>query len=197
MLVFGDDRLVLLATPKTASTSIETALEAKASIVISRPPQMKHTTAQRYDRFLAGFIGDTPRNRFEIVALMREPRDWLGSWYRYRQRPEEIAAKSTRSISFDAFVQAYCQAEQPDFAKVGRQADFLCPIGHRAVDTIFRYDDMAGFVAFLERRLSMPIDLPRMNLSPDGTTELSDAGTALLRQFCARDFAIYDSLGRA
>ena len=42
-----------------------------------------------------------------VVALMREPVDWLGSWYRYRQRDGMARPQnSTREISFDAFVRA-------------------------------------------------------------------------------------------
>ena len=45
MLVFWRQRLVFLATPKTASTSIEEALAPIAAIVMLRPPQLKHTNA--------------------------------------------------------------------------------------------------------------------------------------------------------
>ena len=196
MLVFWKERLVFLATPKTASTSIESALAPRAAIVISRPAQLKHTNAQRYQRFLAPYLGDKTGLDFPMTALMREPRDWLGSWYRYRQRPDEVADKSTRHLSFDDFVRAYCQAEQPEFAKVGAQATFLAPKGHRQVDHIFRYEQMDRFVDFLQRRLSIQIALPRVNISPEGALHLTPETEALMQSFCARDFDIYASLPR-
>ncbi len=38
MLVFWDQRLVVLATPKTGSSAIQTALESLAVLAIQRPP---------------------------------------------------------------------------------------------------------------------------------------------------------------
>lgn len=195
MLVFWRQRLVFLATPKTASTAIETALAPIAAMVITRPPQLKHTNAQKYHRFLAPFLTEKGSRPFTLTALMREPRDWLNSWYRYRQRPDEVAEKSTRHISFDEFVQAYCRDPQPEFAKVGQQANFLAPNNHPAVDHVFRYEDMGGFIGFLEDRLGTKIDLPRLNISPPGESHLSAPTEALLRQKCARDFEIYRLLG--
>jgi hypothetical protein len=195
MLVFWRQRLVFLATPKTASTAIETALAPLAAVVILRPPQLKHTNAQRFHRFLAPFLGDSASQDFTLTALMREPRDWLCSWYRYRQRPDEVPEKSTRHLSFDEFVQGYCRDVQPEFAKVGQQANFLVPKNHRPVDNIFRYEDMPHFLRFLEDRLNTHIDLPRVNVSPDGDAALSAKTESLLRQTCARDFEIYQLLG--
>lgn len=192
MLVFWKQRLVLLATPKTASTALESVLAPLAAMVILRPPQLKHTNAQRYQRFIAPFIEDSSGKEFTLTALMREPCDWLGSWYRYRQRPEEVAEKSTRGMSFDAFVQGYCRDDKPEFARVGSQSNFLAPKGQRAVDHVFRYEDMPHFVAFLEGRLRIRITLPRLNVSPQAELQLSPQTKALLRSYCARDFEIYD-----
>jgi hypothetical protein len=194
VLIFWRERLVLLATPKTASTSLESVLAPRAAVIILRPPQLKHTNAQRYQRFLAPYIGDKDGRDFPTTALMREPRDWLGSWYRYRQRPDEQADKSTRNLSFDDFIRAYCQPEQPEFAKVGSQANFLAPSNHRPVDHIFRYEAMPAFIAFLQQRLSIQIDLPRLNVSPGADLPLSPATERLLRKFCARDFEIYAAI---
>ena len=126
MLVFWDQRLAFLATPKTGSTAIAAALESLAALSIQRPPILKHTTVHRYRRFLGPYLKAASGEDFTVVALMREPRDWLGSWYRYRQREDGIEAqKSTQALSFDDFVQGYCTDPQPEFAAVGSQARFL------------------------------------------------------------------------
>jgi hypothetical protein len=194
MLVFWRQGLVFLATPKTASTSIETALSPLAAVVVMRPPQLKHTNAQKYQRHVAPFLGDAKGTSFVTTAVMREPLDWLGSWYRYRQRDDEVPEKSTRSISFDDFILAYCQPEQPEFAKVGAQATFLTPTGFRPVDHIFRYEDMDLFIRFLEKRLNTRITLPQVNVSPRASLDLSPAVRTRLLQDRAADFALYDSL---
>ena len=56
MLVFWKERLVYLATPKTGSTAIEAALEPLASVVIQRPPVLKHTNVRRYWQSFAPFL---------------------------------------------------------------------------------------------------------------------------------------------
>lgn len=194
MLVFWRQGLVFLATPKTASTAIESALAPHAAVVILRPPHLKHANMQKYQRQLAPFLGDAGLEKLATCALMREPLDWLGSWYRYRQRPEEVPEKSTRRLSFDDFVQAYCQAEPPEFAKVGSQANFLAPEGLRRVDHVFRYEAMPAFLRFLEQRLGMPIALPVENVSPKADLVLSGQVEAGFRRHAARDLALYAGL---
>ncbi|NUB43060.1 hypothetical protein GEU84_001565 [Fertoebacter nigrum] len=195
MLVFWDQKLAFLATPKTGSTAIEAALESLAALSVQRPPLLKHTTVQRYHRFLGPYFKAASGHDFTVVALMREPRDWLGSWYRYRQREDLAeATKSTAGISFDDFVRAYASDPQPDFAAVGSQARFLQPKNGRGVDHLFRYDRIGDFIDFLEEKLGCEIILPRLNVSPAATMDLSPATESLLRQVAADDFALYESL---
>ena len=164
MLVFFEQRLAFLATPKTGSTAIAAALESLAAVSIQRPPLLKHTTVHRYRRFIGPFLEAASKDSFTVVALMREPRDWLGSWYRFRQREETEAGKSTRGMSFDDFVRAWC---------------------HEAI---------GSFVHFLEERLGCEIILPRLNVSPPGALELSAETETLLREVAAEDFALYRTL---
>ncbi len=197
MLVFWDQRLAFVATPKTGSTAIAAALGPRATISVQQPPVLKHTTAFRYHRFIGPYLAAASGQEFELCALMREPRDWLASWFRYRRRPEVPEAKSTRGRSFDDFVRAWCSDPQPDFAAVGSQAQFLRARNGRGVDHLFRYEDTPAFLAFLEARLGGPIALPRLNVSPPAETGLSPATEALLRRTAAADFALYEGIGRS
>jgi Sulfotransferase family len=194
MLVFWEQRLAFLATPKTGSTAIAAALESLAAVSIQRPPLLKHTTVHRYRRFIGPYLEAASKDTFTLVALMREPKDWLGSWYRFRQREETEAAKSTRDMSFDAFVRAWCQDPRPDFADVGSQGKFLRPRQGVGVDRLFRYEEIDSFVDFLEDRLNCEITLPRLNVSPPGATELSAGTEAMLREWAAEDYALYQTL---
>jgi len=194
MLVFWEQRLAFLATPKTGSTAIAAALESLAAVSIQRPPLLKHTTVHRYRRFIGPFLEAASKDNFTLVALMREPKDWLGSWYRFRQRDETEAGRSTRGMSFDDFVRAWCQDPRPDFADVGSQGKFLRPRQGQGVDRLFRYEEIGAFVHFLEERLGCEIILPRLNVSPLGATELSAESEALLRETAAEDFGLYATL---
>lgn len=198
MLVFWEERLAFLATPKTGSTAIAAALEPLAAVSVQRPPLLKHTTVHRYRRFIGPYLEAASKGEFTLVALMREPIDWLGSWYRYRQRDDVAPMNSTAGMSFDDFVRAWCQDPKPAFADVGSQERFLRPRHDRGVvqglDRLFRYEDIGSFVHFLEDRLGCEIILPRLNVSPPGATELSPATEALLREVAAEDFALYQTL---
>jgi len=195
MLVFWEQRLAFLATPKTGSTAIAAALESLAAVSIQRPPLLKHTTVHRYRRFIGPYLEAASKETFTLVALMREPTDWLGSWFRYRQREGTDPAKSTAGMDFDAFVRAWCCDTRPDFAEVGSQERFLRCKDGTGVDRLFRYEEIGSFVQFLEDRLDCEIMLPRLNVSPAGATELSAATEALLHRVAAADFALYHTLG--
>lgn len=195
MLVFWDQRLAFLATPKTGSTAIEVALESLSALVVQRPPILKHTSVQRFHRFLGPYLEVASGHSFSVAALMREPQDWLGSWYRYRQRDDVMDPKnSTANVSFDEFVSAYCSENPPEFAAVGSQARFLKPRKERGVDHLFRYEDIGKFVTFLEDRLGCEIILPRLNVSPQASLELSPATKAKLMIFAAEDFETYRNI---
>lgn len=198
MLVFWKQRLVILATPKTGSTAIEAALESLSVMTLARPPELKHTPAYRYQRFISPYLrAASGGHDFTAVALMREPIDWLGSWYRFRRREEiDDPGKSTRHMDFADFARGYMQAPRPEFAQVGRQAKFLsgmkeAPLG---VDRLFRFEEIGRFTAFLEERLDMPLSLPRLNISPPGDLSLPPTLEQDLRAYLAPEYALYDAI---
>src|SRR6056297_216797 len=122
LLVFSRQNLVLLSVPKTGSTAYEAALASHAAIIVSAPPELKHAPVFRYNRFFRPMIERFMAAEPDVVAVMREPIDWLGSWYRYRRRDALSGhPNSTMGISFDGFVSAYCQGQPPAFARVGSQ----------------------------------------------------------------------------
>jgi hypothetical protein len=196
MLIFWHQRLVLLSTPKTGSTALSVALESLASVTVPRPPALKHTTAQRYRRFLAPYLENASGESFDVVALMREPKDWLGSWYRYRQRDEiHGQPNSTAHLSFDTFVTDYMGTPQPSYAQLGSQARFLSLAdGALGVDKVFCYEKIDRLVAFLEDRLDFEIHLPRVNVSPQGATDLSPEIERQLLAHSAADFTLYEAV---
>ncbi|GIT92253.1 gamma-glutamyl kinase [Jannaschia pagri] len=194
MLIFWKHRFVLLAVPKTGTTALEDALAPLSDAAIVNPPGLKHCGVAKYRRELAPFFEQKGRRPLELVAVMREPVDWLGSWFRYRSRPQlDGQQNSTKGLTFDEFVEAYLQDPQPDFAKVGSQARFL----QGGVTHLFRHDRPADLTAFLSDRLGPLPDIPRMNVSPPGDLGLSARLHARLREENAEDFALWDSLQNA
>ena len=192
MLVFWKQATVLLAVPKTGTTALETALAPIADAAIVNPPGLKHCSVSKYRRSLAPFFERDGRHPMELVAVMREPIEWLGSWYRYRARPALAGrANSTAEIDFDTFVAAYLSEEPPDFARVGSQARFL----DGGVDHLFRHDRIDDLVRFLESRLGRAITLPTLNASPPRAITLADEMRERLLEERRADFDLWQSLG--
>jgi hypothetical protein len=199
MLVFWDQRLVVLATPKAGSTAVATALESLAALSVQRPAALKHTNVRDYQRFVRPYLETTAGGPFTAVALMREPQEWLGSWYRFYQKSDHSdGPRSTRGLLFDAFVQDWCSDAPPPYADFGTQADFLAPgTTGEGLNHLFRYADIDQFVHFLEDRLHCEITLPQVNVSPLAQLALSSDTQALFQQHAAADLALYVSLKRA
>lgn len=194
MLIFFDKRLVFLATPKAGSTAIEAALESLANVAIPRPSLLKHTTAAEFERHIRPWLEEKSGNRFTTVALMREPVDWLRSWYRFRLRDDgEDPEHPMQDVTFEKFSEGYCDPQGPAYSQVGRQSDYVNSDGARA-DKIFRYEDMEKFTEFLEDRLDCIVNLPRINVPPAAETILSPEGELRLNKAMAADKALYDGL---
>ena len=72
MLIFWDQRLAFLATPKAGSTAVEVALEPLASLAVQRPPKMKHVDAAGFYRhihpWLQGMTADQAVDSLGHVA---------------------------------------------------------------------------------------------------------------------------------
>ena len=88
-------------------------LAPHADMVVTDPPELKHAPVYRYNRFFRPMFEKVCDVEMELLAVMREPVSWLGSWYRYRQRPfMKGKPNATHDLSFDDFVQGYMQGTQ-------------------------------------------------------------------------------------
>ena len=196
MLIFWDQRLVFLATPKAGSSAVEAALESLAAVTMARPAPLKHMSAQDFHAHLGPYLEARAGGHFTTVALMREPIGWLRSWYRFILRDDvEDPDHPLNGLSFEDFARAYMQDSPPPHARIASQHSFLTDAqGAPLVDRIFRYEDMEQFVHFLEDMLDCAITLPRVNVPPAVDTHLSPDTEAQLRAAMAKDLALYASL---
>lgn len=194
MLYFLKRNLVLFATPKTASTALEQALAPFADIVLQGDPAIKHCTFQRYCWRFEKFLGIYTKVAPETVALIREPEDWLGSWYRFRHGSWlDGTPRSTRGITFETFIESYLTDTPAPYAAVGSQAAFLThPPQSRQVQTLWRYEGLAAFQDWLQAELGVTLDVPQANVSPQIEMSLSDSLRARLSKKLARDYALYE-----
>lgn len=197
MLVSLDSRLAFLAMPKTGTQSLEKALKPLCGIQYGGTPRAKHMSARMFERHMRPYLKHIGADDTETVCVIREPVDWLGSWYRYRQR-KGIAnkKKSTRDMSFPEFVESYLETPQPRFAKIGSIAQFVADkSGRQLVKHMFRYDNMPALTNFLSERFGKRITLPRVNVSPKRDELLLPAALrSRLEVERQADFEIYSTL---
>ncbi|MFN4128645.1 MAG: gamma-glutamyl kinase [Paracoccaceae bacterium] len=196
MLVLEKAGLVFLANPKTATQSLRTMLAPFAQAT-PKGTEHKHINAQTYDRIWASRIARKLGTPAQTVAVMREPLEHLGSWFRYRQRDALRGHEnSTKDLTFAEFVAAQLSEDPPPFARIGRQDRFLGFLNSGpAVTYIFDHTDLSRLVDFLASRLDAKLSLPRRNVSFETNAADLMLPADLLAQFQtahATEFALYD-----
>jgi len=84
VIVFIKENLAILANPKTGTTALEQAIGNNADLIVRNPSAMKHFTISQFNFRFRAMCEKFSGSRIETMCLVREPVDWLGSWYRYR-----------------------------------------------------------------------------------------------------------------
>ena len=197
MLIFWKQKLAFLAVPKTGTSAYAQALGPIASLSIQDPPELKHAPLIRYNRFIRPMYDIVCNTQLDTMAVIREPISWMGSWYRYRQRPFlKGKPTSTQDISFDTFVRGYLQSSPPAYAHIGSQARFITPrAGTPPVTYLFPYENQSRLREFLEHRLGTKIQIPRHNASRQTKLNLSPCVESDVLEKYQADFNLWHSLG--
>ena len=209
MIFLFHARLVILSQPKTGTTALDHALSPRASIAVNNPPPMKHIPYHKFMTFVAPWLQaqtGLAREQYDVVSVMREPIDWLGSWYRYRTREQLKDAGSkkrrgnyTGNVSFDEFVQEVLKpkGERATYAGLGSPCGVaLRSDGGIGCDRIFPYEDLSGLHEMIQERTKRPVDLTLMNVSPDGDMTLAEETRARLTAEWRFAFDLHASLSR-
>lgn len=196
MIISSKAGFVFFASTKSASTAIEAALAPHADMTILNPPEAKHIGVQAFERHILPVTRKFGFGVLERLAVIRNPRDWVASWYAYRARPDlDGHPRSTAGLSFDQFVDGVLADPIPEFAKIGRPGRMLRRAsGALGIDRLYAYEALPQLAAYFSERLGVPIDFStRMNPSPPRPTQLSPDREARLRAALADDFALYEA----
>lgn len=195
-----------LCMPKCASSSIESAIADHCNINFSDHHRFKHINARDFRTYILGYrdkaVGDLSITTF---CLMRDPLDWLFSWFRFRQRPElrdpahPFHHNYAGNVSFDDFALAYARkGERPDYANLPTECDFLLlENGEIGVDRIYAMERLDLVAGFLSERIGRRIRLPRKNRSPRMPMQLGSAAREALEHYLERDIALYRRVSEA
>lgn len=198
MIVFIKEKLVILSAPKTGTTSLQAAPEPHASIMFRDPPGVKHVNLGKYQRQIRDLLENLADGPLETFGIVRQPLDWMGSWYRCRQRDQLKGHKnSTHGIAFDELLMSYMSDDRPHCARVGDQARFYKPRPNdKPIDHLFQYEQLDQAVAFLENRLGRTFHLPHKNVSPKIDLPVSDDNYRAFLGYAADQYTVWNSAHR-
>lgn len=185
---------VLLAMPKTASTSLERALAPYATEVVGSPPGQKHLPARGFVHTRAPRLAEQghPRESYELVTMFREPIAWLESWWRYRAR--EDSRQSTADLTFEEFALRYLAGDGDAPVPKGRPARFIHAQGAIAVDRIFSVGHPEVWSAWFSERVGAPLEFERRNTSDAERGELAFATREALAAHFAPEYEVWRRL---
>lgn len=194
MMISIEHKIAFLAMTKTASTSIQQALNPHCDIVFRFNPGVKHISYRKYQRFVQPYLENLGYADIETTCVIREPIDWLFSWYKYRSRDEiSKMPQSTKDISFDEFVAKYLDAPEKEKG-IGRPSRFIAM--HKSdlrVDHIYKYENLPLYRDFLETRFGRSFTFEHMNASPTHNFSLAPDLTARLQEYFALEYEIYEA----
>ena len=185
---------VLLALPKTASTSLERTLSPYATEVVSSPPGRKHLPARGFVHTRAHELAEEghPRESYELVTMFREPIAWLESWWRYRSRDD--SRQSTADLTFEDFARHYLAGDDDAPVPNGRPARFIHAQGAVAVDRVFSVDRPDVWSSWFSERVGVPLEFERRNASAAERGELSPATRKELEAHFAPEYDVWRRL---
>jgi hypothetical protein len=185
---------VLLALPKTASTSLERSLSPYATEVVGSPPARKHLPARGFVHTKAHELAEQghPRESYELVTMFREPIAWLESWWRYRAR--EDSRRSTAEMTFEEFARHYLSGNDDAPVPKGRPAKFIHAEGAVAVDRIFSVERADVWTAWFSERIGAPLEFERRNASSVERGELTTRTREELAGHFAPEYDVWHRL---
>lgn len=105
MLISVKKKFVFIANSKTASTSIENALTKFAEINRNGGAQRKHVKwlkVKREYKFLFNLKKYRPESFFRF-GVVREPIEWVLSWYNYRRGNKKVQHTLPFNTTFEQF----------------------------------------------------------------------------------------------
>jgi hypothetical protein len=195
---------VVLSMPKCASTSLQQTLTPVCDVRFK--DHMKHIDLTFLETWVLPMLRArraSPPYEPRIFCLMREPVEWLHSWYRYSwdEAGQPATAGGTASArqpyaDFRSFLDAYFSTRPPKVGGVLRQSDFLRGRdGRIGRAELYRFEDHARMVTALEALCGQPLDLRITNQSrPKRPEDLDGVDLAELRRRLASEYEVYDAI---
>lgn len=175
MLISLRRSFIFVANTKTASTSIEHGLQKHCEIRLRNQSHGKHWTVAQIERAFSPMFEAMGKSldSFTKFGVIREPADWLFSWYRYRQRDGVPPESSTSGLTFEQFIEELMRSgKRKPYAKLNGQSNkFTDSEGEFALDELIPFESFPEEIARLLGTLGVS-DVPdfssiKKNQSPE------------------------------
>lgn len=203
MLIFANEGLIVFSVPKTGTTSIDKAIGKKATIRLSGTQNngLKHINAKKFNKWSMTLKKEFPDQKFVSCCVIREPLDWISSWFRYRSREEiKDTERYTGNLTFDEYLSKLCdksESKKSSTAFLRGQSKFIIRKNKVEINRIFPYEKIDNFIEFLSEKLNRKIELPMKNVSPElskSKLEISNETLERLKPFISLDLNIYNAI---
>ena len=197
-------RYVMFDVPKSASTSINLALQHVSECTLDGNGGVKHMTVADYEEHLEPFLKkriDMDISTLERIAVVREPLDMLASYYKYLRRPGVENAshvdhsRNTCGVSFSAFLEDICQKMDKRYL-VTRPSSFILDSSKKVgVDLLFSFERLNALAKYLTSKTGQEVEIPRRNVS--AKLDIGSVEKDLLDRFrnaFEDDFILYEAI---
>ncbi|WP_420398147.1 hypothetical protein [Nioella sp.] len=198
MLIGLEKRFVFIANTKTGSTSIEQALAQYADFQHVGTPKRKHIGIRDVlNEYQCVFSqpGSGPET-FLKFGVMRDPVDWIVSWFRYRKREGEH-----QRLPIDMTLEEFWERRDWTFQKQGgvknlQKTRFTSETGEVLMDRIIPFPELAPQFAAICDSLGIKIPLPKANVSKIRALDvpISVNLRRKIEQFFEEDYELYNRL---
>ena len=163
MLIGIKKKFIFVANSKTASTAIEFALAPYAEINHTGTPQRKHISwINVLEEYKSIFQqpGCSPQEFFKF-GVIREPVEWVMSWYNYRLGNQDVEHPLRSDMTFEEFWSG------ADWVKnITQMEHFLDSSGSCAFDLLIPHEAIAGVFPKVLRILRLSdFSPPQKNVS--------------------------------
>lgn len=198
MLISFQKKFIFVANTKTASSSIEAALAPYSDIFLSQDPWEKHQSIYDFSQHNLRLL-QSDGHRFEdffIFGVMRDPIEWIHSWFRYR-KGNKVESPLSYNLSFQDFWNKKDWNIQRQNGRKFLQSDlFLAPDGRVMTDMILPYHNLAHEFKQLCASFGIAPKLQKLNESfirPDHAP-LSKKMVSQMQLYYERDYRLLREL---
>ena len=198
MLISKRHKFLFVANTKAASTSIEAILAPYAEISGAPNSRGKHLPLARIREEFRHVFDEAGQSfdTFFRFGVMRDPFDWILSWFRYR-RGNKVEAPIPPDMTFEDFWRASdWNIRDENGAPYSQGRIFLDAAGNPLADVIIPYHLLDIMLPPVLTALGISAEVPHLNVSKIGRDKAS-IPTHLRQEVHAHyaaDYALYNQL---